>query len=107
MSATTGNTAFQEVTNATGRVFRVGETDRGILGYPRGVILWAAWLAMCLSGLLEYTWGTVAGSLQAAHHWSLAQTFWAFSFFVIFESFVQIFTGFARNRGILNVRWAT
>jgi MFS family permease len=67
----------------------------------------AAWFAMCLAGLLEYTWGTVSGALQAAHHWSLAQTFWAFSFFVIFESFVQIFTGILRNRGILNVRWAT
>ena len=33
--------------------------------------------------------------------------FWAFSFFVIFESFVQIGTGIMRNRGILNVRWAT
>jgi MFS family permease len=108
MSATTeahGN--YEVVTNATGRVFRVGETDRQILGYPRGVVLWAAWLAMCLAGLLEYTWGTVAGSLQAAHHWSIAQTFWAFSFFVVFESFVQIFTGILRNRGILNVRWAT
>jgi MFS transporter, OFA family, oxalate/formate antiporter len=108
MSATTeahGN--YEVVTNTTGRVFRVGETDRQILSYPRGVVLWAAWLAMCLAGLLEYTWGTVAGSLQAAHHWSIAQTFWAFSFFVVFESFVQIFTGIARNRGILNVRWAT
>ena len=108
MSATTeahGN--YDIVTNATGRVFRVGETDRQILSYPRGVVLWAAWLAMCLAGLLEYTWGTVAGSLQAAHHWSLGQTFWAFSFFVVFESFVQIFTGILRNRGILNVRWAT
>src|SRR6266702_1271044 len=107
MAAVSGSVAFQQVTNSTGRVFRVGETDRDILGYRRGVVLWAAWLAMCLSGLLEYTWGTVAGSLQAAHHWSLAQTFWAFSFFVIFESFVQIFTGLLRNRGILNVRWAT
>ena len=80
---------------------------RDILGYGRWVPIMAAWLAMCLAGLLEYTWGTVAGSLQAAHHWSLAQTFWAFSFFVVFESFVQIFTGLLRNRGILNVRWAT
>ncbi len=108
MSATTdahGN--YRIVTNETGRVFRAGETPKDILGYSRGVVLWAAWLAMCLAGLLEYTWGTVAGSLQAAHHWSLAQTFWAFSFFVVFESFVQIFTGILRNRGILNVRWAT
>ena len=109
MGATTdsSNLPYQVVTNETGRVFRVGETPRDILGYGRLVPIMAAWLAMCLAGLLEYTWGTVAGSLQAAHHWSLAQTFWAFSFFVVFESFVQIGTGYLRNRGYLPVRWAT
>ena len=55
MAAASGSVSFQELTNPTGRVFRVGETDRDILGYRRTVILWAAWLAMCLSGLLEYT----------------------------------------------------
>src|SRR5258708_602790 len=30
-----------------------------------------------------------------------------FPFYVIFESLVQILTGYLRNRGILNVRWAT
>jgi MFS transporter, OFA family, oxalate/formate antiporter len=67
----------------------------------------AAWLAMCLSGLLEYTWAALSGSLAASHHWGPAPTFWLFSFFVIFESFVQIGTGYLRNRGILTVRWAT
>ena len=68
----------------------------------------AAWLAMCLAGLLEYTWGT-RGGLAARRPTTGAspRPFWAFSFFVIFESFVQIFTGILRNRGILNVRWAT
>jgi hypothetical protein len=80
----------QEITNDTGRVFRVGETPKDILGYPRWVVIMAAWLAMCLSGLVEYTWGALSGSLQAAHGWSDAPTFWLFSFFVIFESFVQI-----------------
>jgi MFS family permease len=61
---------------------------------------------MCLSGLVEYTWGALSGSLQAAHHWGDAPVFWLFSFFVIFESFVQIATGFMRNRGILPVRRA-
>jgi OFA family oxalate/formate antiporter-like MFS transporter len=101
------NLPYQVVTNETGRVFRVGETPRDILGHGRWVPIMAAWLAMCLAGLLEYTWGTVSGSLQAAHHWSLAETFWAFSFFVVFESFVQIGTGYLRNRGYLPVRWAT
>jgi MFS transporter, OFA family, oxalate/formate antiporter len=109
MSATTAPNSlpYQEITNATGRVFRVGEQPRQLLGYPRAVIIWAAWLAMCLAGLLEYTWAALSGSLQAAHNWGAAPTFWLFSFFVIFESFVQILTGYLRNRGILKVRYAT
>jgi MFS transporter, OFA family, oxalate/formate antiporter len=107
MAAASGSVSFQEVTNSTGRVFRVGETPNQILGYNRGVVIIAAWLAMCLAGLLEYTWAALAPSLQPAHHWGPAPTFWLFSFFVIFESFVQIFTGILRNKGILSVRWAT
>ncbi|MBO0786396.1 MAG: MFS transporter [Actinobacteria bacterium] len=102
----TSTTSYQEVTNSTGRVFRVGEEPKQILGYPRWVVIMAAWLAMCLAGLLEYTWGSLSGSLQAAHGWGDAPTFWLFSVYVIFESFVQICTGFLRTRGILTVRWA-
>src|SRR5215470_3452778 len=108
MSATTeAHENYQVITNETGRVFRVGEEPRTILGYGRWVPITAAWLAMCLAGLLEYTWGALNGSLAAVHGWGPGPVYWAFSFFVIFESFVQIFTGIARNRGILNVRWAT
>jgi MFS transporter, OFA family, oxalate/formate antiporter len=101
------SSSYNLITNATGRVFRVGETPEKILGYPRTVVIMCAWLCMGLAGLLEYTWAALAPSLQPAHHWGTAPTFWLFSFFVIFESFVQIGTGYLRNRGILNVRWAT
>jgi MFS family permease len=87
-------------------VFRVGETPKDILGWGRWVPIMAAWLAMCLAGLLEYTWGALSGPLASAHNWGPAPTFWLFSFYVIFESFVQIGTGYLRNRGILPVRWA-
>lgn len=97
---------YREVTNATGRVFRVGETDRQLLGYPRWVPILAAWLAIALAGVVEYTWGALSGSLQAAHNWGAAPTFWLFSFFTVFESFVQIGTGFMRQKGILPVRYA-
>jgi MFS transporter, OFA family, oxalate/formate antiporter len=107
MGATTEHATYQEVTNATGRVFRVGEEPRQLMGYGRWVPIMAAWLAMCLAGLLEYTWGALNGSLSAVHNWGPAPVFWAFSFFVIFESFIQILTGYLRNHGILNVRWAT
>ena len=103
-----GETAApQLIKNETGRVFRVGETPKQLIGYSRGTVIMAAWAVMCLSGLVEYTWGALSGSLQAAHNWGDAPTFWLFSFFVVFESFVQIGTGFLRNRGILPVRWAT
>jgi MFS family permease len=101
------NLPYREVTNATGRVFRVGEEPRDILGHGRWVQIIAAWVAMMLAGLLEYTWGALNPSLQAVHHWGSGPVFWAFSFFVIFESFVQLGTGYLRNRGILPVRWAT
>lgn len=107
MGATTGQANYEVLTNATGRVFRVGETPRDVLGHGRWVPIMAAWLAMCLAGLLEYTWGALNGSLARVHHWGPGPVFWAFSFFVIFESFVQIFTGYMRNHGILSVRWAT
>jgi OFA family oxalate/formate antiporter-like MFS transporter len=106
-AATGGTGGYQLIRNENGRVFRVGEAPEQLLGYPRSVIIWSAWFVMCLAGLLEYTWGALNGSLQAAHHWGDAPVFWLFSFFVIFESFVQICTGFLRNRGILPVRWAT
>ena len=102
-----GGKPVKEIVNATGRVFRIGEEPKDILGYPRTVVIIAAWVAMMLAGLLEYTWGALSGSLAAAHNWSPAPVFWLFSFFVIFESFVQIGTGYLRNRGILPVRWAT
>jgi OFA family oxalate/formate antiporter-like MFS transporter len=107
MSAISASTGFNEIVHPeTGRRFRVGETDRQLLGYGRVWVIMGAWLVMCLAGLLEYTWGALSGSLASAHHWGSAPVFWLFSFFVIFESFVQIGTGLLRNRGILPVRRA-
>jgi MFS family permease len=99
-------TGYREVVSDTGRVFRVGETPKQLLGYPRWVVIMAAWAAMCLSGLVEYTWGALSGSLSSAHHWGAAPVFWLFSAFVVCESLVQIGTGLLRDKGILSVRWA-
>jgi OFA family oxalate/formate antiporter-like MFS transporter len=107
MSAISADAGYQEIVNPeTGRMFRVGESDKQLLGYPRAVVITAAWVCMCMAGLLEYTWAALSGSLQAAHGWGAAPVFWLFSFYVVFESFVQIATGFARNHGILPVRRA-
>jgi MFS transporter, OFA family, oxalate/formate antiporter len=99
--------SYREIVSDTGRVFRIGETPKQLLGYPRWVVITAAWVAMCLSGLVEYTWGALSGSLASAHHWGASPVFWLFSAFVICESLVQIGTGLLRSKGILSVRWAT
>jgi MFS family permease len=106
-NATGTSTPYQEIVNDTGRVFRVGEDPKAILGYPRWVPIVAAWVAMMLAGVLEYTWGALSGSLQEQHHWGDAPVFWLFSFYVLFESFIQPVTGYLRNRGILSPRRAT
>jgi MFS family permease len=97
-------TTYEEIVNENGRVFRVGESPKQLLGHSRSVVIWAAWAAMCLSGLVEYTWGALSGSLASAHHWGAGPVFWLFSVFVVFESFVQIGTGFLREKGLLSVR---
>ncbi|TJZ96833.1 OFA family MFS transporter [Actinacidiphila oryziradicis] len=101
-----GSPTYTEIVNETGRIFRVGETPKQLLGYPRWVVIMAAWFAMCLSGLVEYTWGALSGSLASAHHWGEAPVFWLFSCFVVFESLVQIGTGMLRSKGVLPVKFA-
>src|SRR3977135_4314352 len=91
MSSTNGS--YREIVSDTGRVFRVGETPKLLLGYPRWVVIMAAWAAMCLSGLVEYTWGALSGSLSTAHHWGAAPVFWLFSAFVVCEGLGQVGTG--------------
>jgi MFS family permease len=106
MRSVTVEPTYREIVSDTGRIFRVGETPKQLLGYSRWVVIMAAWAAMCLSGLVEYTWGALSGSLSAAHHWGAAPVFWLFSVFVVCESLVQIGTGLLRNKGILPVRYA-
>src|SRR5438132_7629636 len=98
---------YREIVNDTGRVFRVGEDPKTLLGYQRWVVIVAAWLAMMLAGILEYTWGALAGALQAQHGWGNAPTFWLFSVYVVFASTIQPVAGYLRDRGILSVRAAT
>jgi len=65
MATVQGTIPYQEITNSTGRVFRVGEQPRQLLGYSRVVVIISAWVAMMLAGLLEYTWGALNPSTTA------------------------------------------
>jgi len=108
-TASPGGLPYRIITNpTTGKQYRVGEDPKQLIGYGRWVPILASWAAMFMAGILEYTWGALAGSMQAQHHWSLTAVFWLFSVYVVFESVCSHpLTGFLRDHGILKVKYAT
>jgi MFS family permease len=107
-TASTGDLPYRIITNPeTGKQYRVGEDPKQLIGYGRWVPILAAWAAMFMAGILEYTWGALSGSMMAQHGWSLQSVFWMFSVYIIFESVASHpMTGFLRDHGILKVRYA-
>lgn len=69
-SATTAGAGFREITDARGRVHRVGETDRQILGRPRWTMVALPWLAVLAISVFEYAFGAAEDTLSSAHHWT-------------------------------------
>lgn len=59
-----------------GRPYRVGESDRDILGYRRIWVLVAAWVAMLAVSALQYGYGALAPALARTHGWELGVVLW-------------------------------
>ena len=97
---------YKEVRDKNGRVYRFGETDREILGYSRSLMVWLPWIAMMGISISEYGFGAAAPTLQKVNNWSLTETFWLVSIWVLFEAGVQFPTGRLREQNILNAKWA-
>ena len=57
MSSTTAPPNYREITDANGRVYRVGETDRDVLGRSRASMVWLPWIAMMAVSVFEYGYG--------------------------------------------------
>lgn len=89
---------YQEVRDARGRVFRVGESPRDIMGYSRLVMLFLPWLGMMLASTLEYGWGAASATVAHEYGWSLTTAFWNYSVYVAFEAGVSYFNGRFRER---------
>lgn len=92
------NVHYQEVRDAKGRVFRVGESPRDIMGYSRLVMLFLPWLGMMLASTLEYGWGAASATVAHEYGWSLTTAFWNYSVYVAFEAGVSYFNGRFRER---------
>ncbi|WP_367438071.1 OFA family MFS transporter [Streptomyces celluloflavus] len=98
--------AYREVRDAKGRVYRIGETDRHILGHSRKLMVYLPWIAMLAISVFEYAYGSAEGTLAHAHHWSQSDTFWILSVWVFFQAGVAFPAGWLREKGIVTARRA-
>ncbi|MBP5935821.1 OFA family MFS transporter [Streptomyces sp. LBUM 1476] len=94
------------MTDARGRVYRVGETDRDVLGHSRKLMIWLPWLAMMAISVFEYAYGSAEDTLSHAHGWTQSNTFWILSVWVFFQAGVAFPAGWLREKGLLTARQA-
>ncbi|GAA3714802.1 OFA family MFS transporter [Streptomyces tremellae] len=97
---------YREVTDGRGRVYRVGESDREILGHSRRLMMWLPWAAMFAISVFEYAYGSAEDVLSQAHHWTQSNTFWILSVWTFFQAGVSFPTGWLREKGYLKARGA-
>ncbi|MEU1453661.1 OFA family MFS transporter [Streptomyces avermitilis] len=100
------NRSYREVTDSRGRVYRVGETDRDILGHSRKFMVYLPWTAMMAISVFEYAYGSAEDTLSHAHGWTQSNTFWILSVWVFFQAGIAFPAGWLREKGILTARKA-
>ncbi|WP_236788687.1 MFS transporter [Amycolatopsis sp. GM8] len=69
-----------------GRRYRIGESDRALLGRPRGWMLGAAWAAMLAAGVGQYGYGALLPALVAERGWTWAQGCWVLALWTVCQS---------------------
>ncbi|HET6709789.1 OFA family MFS transporter [Amycolatopsis sp.] len=97
---------YQEITDKNGRVYRVGETDRDIMGRPRWTMVVLPWVAMMAISSSEYAFTSAEDTLSAAHGWHGAHIFWLLAVWVFFQAAVAFPAGKMRESGRLSARSA-
>ena len=97
---------FREVIDDNGRVYRIGETDRDILGRSRAWMVWMPWIAMMAISSSEYAFTSAEDTLVDAHHWGHGHIFWLLGVWVFFQAAVAFPAGRLRESGKLSARAA-
>lgn len=95
---------YREVVDAKGRVYRVGESDREILGRSRAWMVWLPWIAMIAISVFEYGYGSATKTLMAKYHWDLSATFWFASLWAVFQAAVAFPAGRLREKNVVSAR---
>jgi MFS family permease len=102
----TAQPTFREVTDDNGRVYRIGETDRDILGRSRVWMVWLPWISMMAISSSEYAFTSAEDTLSDAHGWHGAHIFWLLGVWVFFQAAVAFPAGRLRESGRLSARSA-
>ncbi|WP_030327333.1 OFA family MFS transporter [Streptomyces sp. NRRL B-3229] len=97
---------YREVTDGNGRVYRIGETDRDILGHSRKLMVYLPWITMMAISVFEYAYGSAEDTLSHAHGWTQSNTFWILSVWVFFQAGIAFPAGWLREKGVLTARKA-
>ncbi|MDT5359496.1 MAG: hypothetical protein QOC69_1258 [Mycobacterium sp.] len=102
----TASPSFKEVVDKNGRVYRVGETDRDILGRSRVWMVWLPWIAMMAISSSEYAFTSAEDTLVEAHGWGHGHIFWLLGVWVFFQAAVAFPAGRLRESGKLSAKAA-
>ncbi|WP_433789047.1 MFS transporter [Actinoplanes sp. CA-252034] len=80
------DTTVREVRDFYGRRYRVGESDRLLLGRSRSWMAWTAWAAMLAISLFQYGFGAALPTLMTANGWSVWQAFAVLGLWVVAQA---------------------
>lgn len=97
---------YREVTDANGRVYRLGETDIDIMGRKRKWMVILPWIGMMGISSAEYAFASAEDTLHTAHSWNSMHIFWMMTVWVFFQAAVAFPAGKLRESGKLPARWA-
>ncbi len=97
---------YEEITDGNGRAYRIGETDRDIMGRPRWTMVVLPWVAMMAISSSEYAFTSAESTLSEAHGWHGAHIFWLLAVWIFFQAAVAYPAGKLRENGSLPARIA-
>jgi MFS family permease len=97
---------YNEITDGNGRIYRVGETPKDIMGRSRSAMVWLPWVAMMAVSVFEYGWGAAASTLEKVHGWSINDAFWLASIWAVFQAGVAFPAGRLREKNVVSAKTA-
>jgi len=97
---------YREVADHNGRVYRLGETDRQLMGRSRRWMVFLPWIAMMAISSSEYAFTSADETLSDAHGWHGAHIFWLLGVWVFFQAAVAFPAGRLREKGTVSAKAA-